>query len=99
MRIVRTGFRLDSALLARLLIAAGGSGPRPGWHLTAGLTRELQRYFRTRDRPAARRGTLPRLHRHPAQQGRLPERTLLCRAQWAEADHRVVLERLSGDGA
>ncbi len=31
------------------------------------------------DRPPARRGTLPRHHRHPAQQGHVPERPVLCR--------------------
>src|SRR3546814_8029034 len=46
-----------------MLIAAGGRRPELDWHLTAGLKRELQRHLRTRDRPAARRGALPRLHR------------------------------------
>src|SRR3546814_5429132 len=66
LRIVRTGIWRFSALLARMLIAAGGRRPELDWHLTAGLKRELQRHLRTRDRPAARRGALPRLHRYPA---------------------------------
>jgi len=54
--------------------------------------------FRPGDRAASFGRPLPCFHRHPAQQGHVPQRALLCRAQRAQADHGVVLERLSGDG-
>ena len=38
------------------------------------------RVFPSGDRPAPCRGALPRLHRHSAQQGRLSQCALLCRA-------------------
>ena len=40
----------------------------------------IERIFRSGDRSAARRRPLSRVHRHPAQQGHLPQRALLRRA-------------------
>src|SRR3546814_9444814 len=66
-----------------MLIAAGGRRPELDWHLTAGLKRELQRHLRTRDRPAARRGALPRLHRYPRSEEHTSELQSLMRISYA----------------
>ena len=58
----------------------------------------LSRHLQGGDRSSSRRGALSRLHRYLAHQGQLPQRALLRRAQWPQADHRVVLERLSRHG-
>src|SRR3546814_19869195 len=73
LRIVRTGLWRFSAFLARMLMAAGGRRPELDWHLTAGMNRQLPRPLRTRDQPAARTGTLPRLPRNPPHRGAFPQ--------------------------
>ena len=59
---------------------------------------ELRPDLRRSDCPAARGRAVSGLHRYPAQQGRLPQRTLLCGPQRPQAGDRAVFERLSGDG-
>ena len=61
------------------------------------LSLGLRPHLQIGDRAPSRRGPLPRVHRYPAHQGQLPQRALL-RRQRPEADHRLVLERLSRHG-
>ena len=61
------------------------------------LSLGLRPHLQIRDRAPSRRGPLSRVHRHPADKGHFPQRALL-RRQRPQADHRLVLERLSLHG-